>query len=146
MDWQDPDMCASQSDLSSTGSRKFYVNQKDKKCAQYCPSAGGVPCAGPPQHLSAQLFNDATECCEEKLSWLSLAKCLEATTGIPTALGGAGGSGEWYIDWGLSKCVKDCVGAASCGGLKETWDIGHASANACCNNMISWVPRDECAL
>mmetsp|Transcript_36069 Transcript_36069/g.64973 ORF Transcript_36069/g.64973 Transcript_36069/m.64973 type:complete len:964 (+) Transcript_36069:104-2995(+) len=144
--WKNADLCASESDPSSTGTLKFYVNQRDKKCVQDCPTTGGGPCGGPPKQSSAQLFADATECCKEKLSWLSLAKCLEATTGIPTAPGGAGGSGEWYIDWGLSKCVKDCVGAASCGGLKETWDIGHASANACCNNMISWVPRDECAL
>lgn len=34
MGWQDPDLCASLSDPSSTGSNKFYVIQNEKKCAQ----------------------------------------------------------------------------------------------------------------
>ena len=142
--WKNADLCASESDPSSTGTLQFYVNQQEKKCVQDCPTTGGGSCRGPPKQSTAQLFATATDCCEEKLSWLSLAKCLEATTGIPTAPGGGGGSAKWYVDWKLSTCVKDCVGGVSCGGLKGTWDIGHPSANTCCN-MISWVARDECA-
>lgn len=139
--WQDPDFCNSQSDPSSSGTNKFYVIEQEKKCAQDCPSAGGAPCAGPPQHVSTRLYDGAAECCKEKLSWLSLEKCLEATNGIPSA--GGSGSGEWYIDWSLQMCVKDCVTGMSCGGLKSSWEPGYANANACCNK-ISWVPRHEC--
>lgn len=142
MGWQDPDLCASLSDPSSNGSNKFYAVQQDKKCAQDCPSTGGIPCAGPPEYVSTRLFNTATECCEEKLPWLTLDQCLAATNG---STGSTAGSGDYYVKWKLNKCVRDCaIGAGvDCGGLMDVWDIPHANVGDCCDS-IWWVPRDEC--
>lgn len=141
MGWQDTDLCVSLSDPSSTGTNKYYVIQQDKKCAKDCePTATDLACAGRPDHVSETLYDTPEECCNEKLSWLSLSKCLAATTGAPVT-----GAGSWYVDWELSKCVKDCPTGSgpNCGGLSETWDIDHQTANDCCD-MISWVPRDQC--
>lgn len=142
MGWQDPDLCASLSDPSSVGTNKFYVIQKDKKCAQDCPSTSGTPCAGSPEHVSARLYDTATECCEEKLPWMTLDQCLAATN---DSSGSVTGTGDWYVKWELEKCVKDCLvgDGPNCGGLTESWDIPHANVADCCD-QIHWVPRNEC--
>ena len=48
-----------------------------------------------------------------------------------------------YVDWVSKKCIQDCIGAAPCGGIKKFWDIGHATAESCCN-MLPWVPQAYC--
>eukprot|EP00804_Cyclotella_cryptica_P008054 CCRYP_004558-RC/>CCRYP_004558-RC protein AED:0.04 eAED:0.04 QI:1123/1/1/1/1/0.8/5/276/517 len=141
MGWQNPDLCASQLNPSSTGTGKFYVIQHDKKCAQDCPVTDGAPCAGPPDNAAEELFDSVTECCKSKLSWLSLGKCLAATNGNDPEV--ASGTGQWYVDWTLNKCVKDCVGNVPCGGLKESWDEGYNDSTDCCQR-ISWVPTNKC--
>ena len=141
--WQDPDLCASQSDPSSAGTTKFFVIYEEEKCGQDCDAAGGLPCVGRPQVLSVQLFDSAADCCSAMLPWLDLDSCLSVTNGVPISPPALAGSGEWYVDWAINKCVKDCVGAAPCGGLKDGWEFGHASVDTCCA-MISWVPRSSC--
>ena len=135
--WQNPDICATESDPSTPGTLQFYVNQQEKKCVQDCLPIGVGPCGGPPKQLSAQLFGSAPECCAAKLSWLSPAKCLAATNRVPVLPGAV----TWYVDWQHYKCVKDCDGIPPCGGLKDTWDIGHTSKVACCDNMLPWEPN-----
>lgn len=141
MGWQNPDLCASQLNPSSQGTKKFYVIHREIKCAQDCPASDGAPCAGPPVNPAEQLFDDASKCCEEKLPWLSLFKCLAATNGSNSGV--VSGSEQWYVDWKHYKCVKDCVGGAPCGGLKESWDEDYASASECCK-QIAWVPANKC--
>ena len=142
MGWQDPDLCTCLSDPACTGTNKFYVIQKDEKCAQDCPSTGDAPCAGSPDDVSARLYDTATECCKEKLPWMTLDRCLAATNG---SSGSVTGTGYWYVNWTLEQCVRDClVGAGpNCGGLKESWDFPHANVADCCAS-ISWIPSNEC--
>jgi len=55
-------------------------------------------------------------------------------------------SGDWYIDWDLSKCVRDCVGERPCRKRrKDKWEAGHATVQGCCNTMSSYVPFEECS-
>lgn len=141
--WQDPDLCASESNPSSTGTNKFYVIQQEEKCAQDCDSLNGLPCGGGPTDSSAQLFDTAAACCNAKLSWMSQESCLTATTGVVDPSAGVG-SGEWYVDFEVFKCVRDCVQGESCGGLKGSSAQLFDTAVACCDAELSWISQEDC--
>ena len=90
-------------------------------------------------------FCDTAEaCCVGKLCCLNVGQCVADTNGV---LSQAQGSAMWYVDWNIDfgTCVKDCLGNKPCGGLKDNWETGHASAAACCDS-IPWQPSDRCYL
>eukprot|EP00956_Cyclotella_meneghiniana_P035737 scaffold117683_cov46-Cyclotella_meneghiniana.AAC.7 len=45
---------------------------------------------------------------------------------------------KWYIDWSISKCVKDCVGPAPCGGFGQ-YVAFHDSVEKCCSAHLYWM-------
>lgn len=59
------------------------------------------------------------------------------------------GSLKWWVDWSVSKCVKDCPESATdaeCGGLKNFWDSSYASSAACCSARFAWMDPDDCVV
>ncbi|ACI64978.1 predicted protein [Thalassiosira pseudonana CCMP1335] len=144
VDSADCDTLSQGGTLSSTPTYtdKFYVNFDTDSCVQDCDAAGGAPCGGNPPDASLELFDDAATCCSDKLPWVGSEKCIADTNGVAQA-----GSTNFYVDWGLSKCVQDCSASdpAPCGGFAESWDTTFATAAECCDR-ISWVPAAECVL
>lgn len=146
--WLDANVCASSSNPSGGNTGKFYVDYAGLKCAQDCDSVNGLPCMGPPSSASgfpAALYNTAESCCKEKLQWLDLGQCVADTNGASSQ---ALGSEQWYVDWNrnLGTCVKDCLGNAPCGGLKQNWETAYISASDCCTTAIPWQPSSVCHL
>lgn len=141
--WLDLDSCVANSQNIALFTGKFYVDYGGSKCAQDCDPTSGLPCMGNPPASAgfpAQLFDDPAACCQAKLGWIDNGRCVADTNGVPMQ---AQGSEQWYVDWVAGKCVKDCIGAAPCGGLKENYEPGHATASACCDT-ISWVQPSSC--
>ncbi|KAL3798284.1 hypothetical protein HJC23_000198 [Cyclotella cryptica] len=48
------------------------------------------------------------------------------------------GSEKWYMDWTVSKCVKDCKTGTDCGGLATLWDTLYHSQSECCKEKLWW--------
>jgi hypothetical protein len=140
--WLTSELCVGKSEQTFTN--KFYVNPDYSKCLKDCDTA--TPgCGGSPEDLGVALFDTAQACCGAKLSWIKpLSLCVNDANGITSP---AVGSGDWYVDWNLHKCVKDCPKGSSdskCGGLVEgSWVVTHGTSTACCST-ISWVASDEC--
>ena len=90
----------------------------------------------PPASAGMSAFESAQTCCQERLGWIGLDKCIADTNGVALT---NQGTREWYVDWGIDNgtCVKDCVTGTGCGGLKETWETGFPSSSACCDS-IPW--------
>ncbi|KAL3797099.1 hypothetical protein HJC23_000437, partial [Cyclotella cryptica] len=127
---------------------KFYVDYADNACKQDCAAASGTNCAGHPGDKATQLFSTAQACCSSKLSYLNQAACVsKSTTGSAAS---ATGSAKWYVDWSVSKCVKDCPSGGTdkeCGGLAESWESAeYTSWSACCSTRLSWVKTADCHL
>ncbi|KAK1733670.1 zinc-dependent metalloprotease (family M12A) [Skeletonema marinoi] len=82
-------------------------------------------------------YSSQSTCCKSHFNW-GYNGCM----GIKEV-----GSGKWYINWGLSKCVKDCEKSqgGSCGGLVPgSWILTHSSASACCTAHMSFASIAEC--
>ena len=144
--WIDKDLCKSLGDGTYTG--KFYVDYADNACKQDCAAASGTNCGGHPGDKATQLFSTAALCCSSKLSYLNQATCVsKSTTGSAAS---ATGSAKWYVDWSISKCVKDCPSGGTdkeCGGLAESWESAeYTSWSACCSARLSWVKTADCHL
>jgi len=144
--WIDKDLC----EAMGTGgyTNKFYVDYSDNACKQDCAAASNTNCGGNPSDKSIQLFDTAAACCSGKLSYLNQAQCeSKSTTGSAAS---ATGSSKWYVDWSISKCVKDCPTSGSdaeCGGLAESWESAvYSSWSACCDARLSWVKDADCHL
>jgi hypothetical protein len=144
--WQDTSVCAARATGGYSG--KFYVSYQDNACLKDCAVATANPeCGGNPSDLSTQMFSTGAACCAAKLGWLNQATCASLSeTGAAAAVSG---SEKWYVDWSISKCVKDCPTAngGSCGGLAESWESAEfTSSSACCSAKLSWKPVSDCAL
>jgi hypothetical protein len=144
--WQDTSVCAARANGGYSG--KFYVSYQDNACLKDCAVATANPeCGGNPSDLSTQMFSTGAACCAAKLGWLNQATCASLSeTGAAAAVSG---SEKWYVDWSISKCVKDCPTAngGSCGGLAESWESAEfTSSSACCSAKLSWKPVSDCAL
>lgn len=141
--WMDKDLCAA---LGSGGySNKFYVDYSSSSCKQDCASASSTNCGGHPSDKSIQMFTTAALCCSNKLSYLNQAACTSKSTTGTTA--SVTGSGKWYVDWAISKCVKDCPTGSDteCGGLAESWESAeYTSWSTCCSSRLSWIKRELC--
>ena len=84
-------------------------------------------------------YHSQATCCSSHFQW-DYNNCMGTT---PTA------TGNWYILWGLGKCVKDCDGSegGSCGGLVPgSWIVTHNSAEMCCMSHMSFATLSECKL
>lgn len=130
-------------DISALATGKWYVNHQDQICQQDCAEAGGT-CGGLAKPHDT-LYDTPAACCAEKLSWIVTSTCevhstLSTSTGV-TAVG----TNQWYIDWWLEKCVKDCDESLdpSCGGLAKRWDELFGSSSECCDR-IAYIERAEC--
>lgn len=110
-----------------------------------CPASLGSPCAGAPSDLSTAVYDDLETCCTNTIGWEDSTSCQTMTMNLSSV--SVTGTEKWYVDWTSSQCVKDCptgTGAsASCGGLKESWDVSFATPELCCV-QLSWKPLAEC--
>ena len=83
---------------------------------------------------SMLMFEELEDCCDTNYPW-DLATCLGAST--------AAGSDNWFVDYSLNKCVKECVGDEPCGGLIDgSWVDLFESQSECCSKKMWW--NTEC--
>ncbi len=112
-------------DSQSSGLEDFYVDYYSNSCKQSCmekDSTDSKNCGG----IAAkwmQLFKTADDCCSTKLFWLDRSTCVAASTKSDINEEDKG-SKDWYVDWEMYKCVRDCVKGtgSNCGGLASNWD------------------------
>jgi len=125
----------------STATGDWYVNHKDKICQRDCLEEGGGSCGGLAKPWKT-MYKSAATCCSEQLSWKRSSLC-EAQSNLTAVVG----TSEWYVDWSVEKCAKDCDDSsdASCGGLAKRWDKLYGTSNDCCER-IWYIERDECTV
>jgi len=130
-------------------SNEFYADYDTESCVQDCPEGtAGKNCGGLVEGNWVVLYSTASECCKGKFWWIEENVCIGESTQNQTAINVANaGSGKYYVDWSVAKCVKDCAKSstdAACGGLADKWDDLYSSASVCCSTRLSYVDRDEC--
>ncbi|EJK54923.1 hypothetical protein THAOC_25402, partial [Thalassiosira oceanica] len=116
-----------------TGSLRWYLD--GGICTQDCAEDGAL-CGGFANPWN-ELFDSASACCTGKLSWMPQSTCVAQSTKLAVI-----SSGQWFVDWSIYKCVKDCDNAADvdCGGIANTYDQLHDSSGACCEQL--WYVDD----
>lgn len=124
--WIDVELCAAR---TTHASNNKYWADKSGKC--YQDSVVATP------DLSVELYESIEDCCAFGVPWLSEGACL-AASGVDVT---GRGSNSFYVK--NDRCVKDCVGAAPCGGLAEMWTIKYNTEDACCA-AIPWVAKRDC--
>jgi len=71
-----------------------------------------------------------------------------ATAATTTSTSGSAvfvGSGVFYMDWDISKCVRDCIGQQPCRSKrKSNWEAGHATVELCCATA-SYMKFSDCS-
>lgn len=104
----------------------------------------------PPEYMvnnpNAWLRATANDCCERYFGY-NLPGCLVNAGAQNTTSAAAAGSDAWYVNWVDFQCVKDCTVNATepdCGGLKNVWDTGYASAAVCCQTKLGWRNATTC--
>lgn len=146
--WVDADLCAAMAAGGYTN--KFYVSYADNSCKKDCAVDAASPeCGGNPTDPASDMYLNATTCCKA-VSWVDSATCVSMSeNGVAV---NETGSGKWYVDWTVVKCVKDCpisATAPECGGLAASWQVqngGHDTAAECCSTQLSWVNATTCHL
>jgi len=125
--------------LIATG--KWYVNYQEEICQTDCLKEAGGPCGGLVDNWNT-LFDTAADCCKEKLSWIASPTCTSLSMLLPVV-----GTSQWYVDWDLEKCVKDCADSsdAMCGGIASQFDHKYGSSSKCCNR-IWYIERENCII
>jgi len=125
----------------------FYVDYYSNSCKQSCFKKDGTDtknCGGiAPKWM--QTFKTSEECCINKLFWLDQGTCVaDSTKNIVSEEDK--GSKDWYVDWEMYKCVRDCVKGtgSNCGGLAGNWDDKFITSIACCNTMLPWLDNSHC--
>lgn len=135
----DGDFCASRSS-GAAHSGKFYPKQGEGKCYQDCAGTT-APCNGSPKELSVRMYDTIEACCTGSVGWANKAKCAGASDSDLA-------TDEWYANWQLNMCVKNCPtssGDGACGGIAESWNQKYANANACCNqSAFAWQKKSDC--
>ena len=129
-DWVTNCVSNSGGNTTSAATLKWYVNHVDEICEQDCPEDSVGPCGGLVPSWK-DLHESAASCCENTLPWITAAMCA-ARSELTTY----SGTSKWYVDGNLQRCVQDCVGAAPCGGLLESWDEVFTSSNECCSTKL----------
>mmetsp|Transcript_23728 Transcript_23728/g.43605 ORF Transcript_23728/g.43605 Transcript_23728/m.43605 type:complete len:228 (-) Transcript_23728:178-861(-) len=124
----------------ATGS--WYANHQKEICQQDCAKESDGPCGGLAKSWNT-LYETADTCCTEIFSWVTSSTC-EARSTLTTVVG----TSQWYVDWTLEKCVKDCNDSsdANCGGLAKSWDKLYGSSTTECCERIWYIERDECTV
>ena len=84
------------------------------------------------------LHETAATCCRDNLSWITPSTCEAQSTHT------AAGTSKWYVNYGLSKCVQDCEGTGTCGGIVSNNLDLYDSVGACCDSKLWWVPTSFC--
>ncbi|KAK1743061.1 putative peroxidase family protein [Skeletonema marinoi] len=90
--------------------------------------------------VSTKLYDSLDECCKTNVSW-DVDTCKYGSQGDE-----APGSGDYYIDWSIEKCVQDCnieAPGSQCNGIAKSWQTTFGSEETCCK-QISWVNRRDC--
>jgi hypothetical protein len=144
LNWLDSASCDARSNGLELFSDLFYVDYKNNVCKQDCSETDPLPCGGNPSESNTPLYDTLEECCETKLQWNNVDECVASSNGQDTTT--AAGSNEYYVNWKLFKCAKDCIGSAPCGGLKNSWDASYSNPSDCCANHLSWIDEAECVL
>mmetsp|Transcript_31509 Transcript_31509/g.60108 ORF Transcript_31509/g.60108 Transcript_31509/m.60108 type:complete len:784 (-) Transcript_31509:593-2944(-) len=140
--WISPFICeAASGGMTYSGSEKWYADFSNTKCVQDCANAAHPACGGILTSAFVDLFDTADSCCANRLGWVQSKSCKSSSTN--TAISSAG-SGDYYVNYRLSRCVKDCVGAAPCGGLANSWDQTFPSAHECCSTKLWWLDVSDC--
>merc|ERR1712060_1038251 len=68
-----------------------------------------------------------------------------ATTATTTSSAVFAGSGVFYMDWDISKCVRECIGERPCRSRrKQNWEAGHATVEQCCATA-SYMKFSDCS-
>lgn len=134
------DLCAARAN-GNAHTNKFYPNQGDAKCYQDC-AGSTAPCKGSPTDLYVKMYDTMATCCSTSISWADAASCAGASASDLATT-------EWYANWELNKCVKNCPtssGDGACGGIAEgSWNIKFASSTECCNqSAFAWKKKSEC--
>lgn len=128
------------------GTGKYYVDWESYECVKDCAEDGSdADCGGFAYRWDLPLYNTKEECRKTALSW----KTFEYSENNDVS---SIDNDEYYVYWnhggfGNHKCVKNCVVSATapeCGGLAKTWDVKFKSADACCSQLLSYVPREDC--
>eukprot|EP00804_Cyclotella_cryptica_P027551 CCRYP_007487-RA/>CCRYP_007487-RA protein AED:0.22 eAED:-0.23 QI:0/0/0/1/1/0.66/3/0/430 len=125
----------------------FYVDYVSSSCTQSCfkkDSTANKNCGGIAPKWK-ETFAKAEECCSTKLFWIDQESCIARSTNT-TLKDEDRGSKQWYVDWTLYKCVKDCSKGtgSNCGGLANPWDQMFETSAECCNAKLSWVKYSQC--
>jgi len=136
--YMDEALCKAKSD-GSGHSGKYYPDQGKGVCHQDCATSSGGLCKGSPSDTAVPMYDTVTACCSGSVGWMSEAVC----TQVPAS---EQGTDEWWINWQLRKCVKNCDGSTgSCGGLANSWDPLFSSASTCCSQpAFTQVEFDDC--
>eukprot|EP00804_Cyclotella_cryptica_P013486 CCRYP_020173-RA/>CCRYP_020173-RA protein AED:0.36 eAED:0.26 QI:0/0/0/1/0/0.5/2/0/299 len=131
-EWIDVDLCVARS--TKTGTKKYWPDRINGKCVDDTEM--------PTEDLSLSLFDSITECCTSPLGifWQSEKACLSASGADVIAIEEVS---NFYIDWVITKCVRDCEGPAPCGGFAQKWDVLYDSESDCCA-AIPWIPVKQC--
>lgn len=125
--------------VTPTGSNKWYVNWKNEKCMQDCDV--GDTCGGHVTDAHVELYDSVGSCCSTRLGWVASEKCEADSTNTEIS---SAGSGDWYVNHQLNRCVQDCEGASPCGGFAKNWDETFGSSSACCVQKMWWIKKSEC--
>ena len=143
------DVCAANSDLSSTGTGKYFADPENFMCVKdsdaTCPAGETCERATP---NSGALFDTAALCCAGTMSWVDDAYCEMLSTGVATE--------KWFLaDMQDGGCVKDCSAAeltSNSGGPEDycgTLDNNNVKLYDdevdCCAGQLGWVDKDRCA-
>lgn len=125
----------------------YYVDWESSSCKQDCvKDTPGKNCGGLKQGWQ-ETYEDAEDCCNERLFWVNEKACVASSKGQAIADADLG-SESYYVNWLTSTCVKDCVKNASsdadCGGLAKHWDEKYDSKSECCNERLWYVETDKC--
>ena len=122
--------------ISELGSNKWYVDHMEKVCKKDCPE-GSDTCGGLAESWET-LHETAATCCRDNLSWITPSTCEAQSTHT------AAGTSKWYVNYGVSKCVQDCEGTGTCGGIVSNNLDLYDSVGACCDSKLWWVPTSFC--
>ncbi|KAL3786599.1 hypothetical protein HJC23_008195, partial [Cyclotella cryptica] len=119
--WINVDLCAARTTQTSFG--KYWPDKDNSKCLKDSEMPSG--------QLDVEVYDSLEECCASGIFWLTEAKCFTASGIASEELG----TSKFYVDWIKEYCVKDCEGAAPCGGLAQAWDPLYNSAIDCCARL-----------
>ena len=136
LSYVDADVCASNSNPTSTGTGKYYADTQNKKCV-----VDSNPPAGVRAPASAVLYDTISKCCSGSLSWVNAEYCASRSD-----VTGTGYSNKWFVDYQNEVCVQDCAtaGVASCATYSDVSTPLYTTALACCQAKLSWIDSAKC--